>query len=160
MEIVLVAALAQNGIIGAAGALPWRLPDDLKRFKRLTLDKPVVMGRKTFASIGRPLPKRRNVVISRTAPAIEGVEVVRSVEEAMALLGGAPEICVIGGGEIYRAFLPRATRLELTHVEAEVEGDASFPRIDRDAWTLVFEERHPSDDAHPHAMRFATYIRR
>lgn len=160
MEIVLVAALARNGIIGADGALPWRLPDDLKRFKRLTLDKPVVMGRKTFASIGRPLPKRRNVVISRTSAAIEGVEVVRSVEEAMALLSEAAEICVIGGGEIYRAFLPRATRLELTHVEAEVEGDASFPRIDRDAWTLVSEERHPSDDAHAHAMRFATYIRR
>jgi dihydrofolate reductase len=160
MEIVLVAALARNGVIGADGALPWRLPDDLKRFKRLTLEKPIVMGRKTYASIGKPLPKRRNVVVSRTVSELEGVEIVRSVEEALALLAGAPEICVIGGGEIYRAFLPIATKLELTHVETDVDGDASFPDVDPDDWQLVAEELHPSDGAHPHAMRFATYVRR
>lgn len=160
MEIVLVAALARNGVIGAQGVLPWRLPDDLKRFKRLTLDKPVIMGRKTYASIGRPLPKRRNVVVSHTSAGIEGAEVVRSIEDAMALLSGAPEICVIGGGEIYRAFLPLATRLELTHVEADVDGDVTFPVVESDVWRLATEELHPSDPSHPHAMRFATYVRR
>jgi dihydrofolate reductase len=160
MEIVLVAAFARNGVIGVDGALPWRLLDDLKRFKRLTLDKPVVMGRKTYESIGRPLPKRRNVVVSRTSAALEGAEVVRSVEDALLLLSDAPEICVIGGGEIYRAFLPIATKLELTHVEADVQGDVTFPVVERDRWQLVADELHPSDPRHPHPMRFATYVRR
>ena len=158
---MLIAALARNGIIGVEGALPWRLPDDLARFKRLTIGKPIVMGRKTYASIGRPLPKRRNVVVSRTAPATEeGIEVVRSVDEALSLLAGSAEICVIGGGEIYRAFLPLATKLELTHVEVDVDGDVSFPEVDPASWTLAAEGTHASDEAHRHAMRFATYVRR
>lgn len=160
MEIVLIAAVARNGVIGADGALPWRLPDDLRRFRRLTLSKPVVMGRKTFASIGRALPQRRNVVLSRSPCRFEGVEVVGSVEAACALLSGAPEVCVIGGGDIYRAFLPLAARLELTHVEADVAGDARFPDLDPTAWRCVDEDHHPADDTHPFAMRFATYVRR
>jgi len=160
MDIVLIAALAKNGVIGRDGALPWHLPDDLKRFKALTLGKPIVMGRKTYASVGRPLPKRRNVVLSRTSGPIEGVELVRSVDEALALLEGAPEICIIGGGEVYSAFLQIATKLELTHVEVDVEGDAKFPEIDPAAWQIVSEERHDADDRHAWAMRFVTYLRR
>ncbi|MBX7191208.1 MAG: type 3 dihydrofolate reductase [Sandaracinaceae bacterium] len=159
MEIVLLAALADHGVIGVDGALPWHLPDDLRRFKRLTLGKPVVMGRKTFASIGRPLPKRRNVVLSRSATPIEGVELVHGVEQALTLLADEPEICVIGGGEVYRAFLPLATRLELTHVEASVPGDTRFPDLDPSLWRCVAEERHAPDDAHRWPMRFATYVR-
>jgi len=160
MDIVLIAALAKNGVIGKDGALPWHLPDDLRRFKALTLGKPIVMGKKTYASIGRPLPKRRNIVLSRTSPAIEGVEVVRSVDEALDLLRDEPEVCVIGGGEIYAAFLPLATRLELTHVEADVEGDASFPEIDPAMWQVTAEARHEADDRHVWSMTFATYLKR
>ncbi len=159
MEIVLIAALAHHGVIGAQGALPWHLPDDLRRFRTLTLGKPVVMGRKTFASIGRPLPKRRNVVLSRSASPLEGVELVHGVEEALSLLHDAPEVCVIGGGEIYRLFLPYATKLELTHVEAEVPGDAHFPELDPTLWQCIAEERHAADEAHRFPMRFATYRR-
>ncbi len=159
-EIVLVAALAKNGVIGREGALPWRLPDDLERFKALTIDKPIVMGRKTYASIGRPLPKRRNVVLSRSPHAIEGVEVVASVADALALLRDAPEVCVIGGGEIYGAFLPHATKLELTHVETEVEGDARFPSIDEASWQVIAETHHEADAQHAHPMRYVTYVRR
>ncbi len=160
MDIVLIAALAKNGVIGKDGALPWHLPDDLKHFKALTLGKPIVMGRKTYASVGRPLPKRRNVVLSRTSGPIEGVELVRSLDEALALLRDEPEVCVIGGGEIYAAFLPLATRLELTHVEADVEGDAKFPEIDPSSWQVTAESRHEADDRHAFAMRFVTYLRR
>lgn len=159
-DIVLIAALAKNGVIGKDGALPWHLPDDLKRFKALTLGKPIVMGKKTYASIGRPLPKRRNVVLSRTSGPIDGVEVVRSVDDALALLADEPELCVIGGGEVYRAFLPLATKLELTHLDADVEGDARFPEIDPATWKLGAEERHEADDRHAFAMRFVTYLRR
>jgi len=160
MEVVLVAALADNGVIGADGALPWHLPDDLKRFKALTLGKPIVMGRKTYASIGRPLPKRRNVVLSRSTRAIEGVEVVHGVDEALTLLEGEAEIAIIGGEQIYRAFLPYATKLELTHVETSVEGDARFPAIDVGTWEVVNEARHEADDTHRWPMRFVTYTRR
>lgn len=159
-EIVLVAALARNGVIGANGGLPWQLPDDLRRFKALTLGKPIVMGRKTWASIGRPLPKRRNVVLSRTSGALQGVELVRSVDDALTLLEGEPEIAIIGGAEIYAAFLPFATRLELTHVEADVEGDTRFPAVDPEHWRVIGDEQHPADAAHAYAMRFTSYVRR
>ena len=108
MRLVLVAAIAEDRGIGRDGALPWRLPDDLKRFKALTLGKPVIMGRKTFDSIGRPLPGRRNVVLTRTPRPIEGCVVVGSAEEALAACDAAPEACVIGGGDVYAAFLDRA----------------------------------------------------
>lgn len=161
MDIVLIAAVARNGVIGADGALPWHLPDDLARFKSLTLDKPIVMGRKTYVSIGRPLPRRRNVVLSRTWSVDDGapIEIVRSVDEALALLEGAPEICIIGGGEIYRAFWPLATKLELTHVETDVDGDARFPAVD-EAWREIAQTRHEADARHRWPMRFATYVRR
>jgi dihydrofolate reductase len=159
VRIVLIAAVARNGVIGRRGALPWRLPDDLARFQRLTLGKPVVMGRKTQASIGRPLPGRRNLVLSRTSGSIEGCTVVRSVDEAIAAAGEAPELWVIGGEAVYAAFLPRADVLELTEVAADVEGDAHFPTWDRSKFRVAREESHPADARHPFAFRFVTYER-
>lgn len=160
LEIVLVAALDEGGVIGEGGALPWRLPDDLQRFRALTLDKPIVMGRKTYASIGRPLPRRRNLVLSRSGRAIEGCEVVPSVEAVLEAVRGSGELCVIGGGEIYALFLPLATRLELTHVATRGTGDAHFPAIDPTAWREVQSTSHAADERHAFAFRFATYVRR
>lgn len=159
MIVALIAAVARNGVIGRGGALPWRLPDDLARFARLTTGKPVVMGRKTFASIGRPLPNRRNIVLSRSVAAIPGCLVARSVEDAIAAAGEGPELWVIGGEEVYRAFLPRADRLELTEIDADVDGDAHFPPFDRACFRQVRRERHPADARHAHAFDFVTYER-
>jgi dihydrofolate reductase len=158
--ITLVVARARNGVIGRDGSLPWRLPDDLRRFKALTLGKPVLMGRRTFASIGRPLPGRRNLVLSRDATfRAEGVEVVQSLEEAIDLAGRDTELMVIGGGEVYRLALPHATRIELTDVDAEVEGDATFPELDAATWRVVATSSRPADARHTHAMRFVTLVR-
>jgi dihydrofolate reductase len=159
-RLVLVAALARNGVIGRGGSLPWQLPDDLKRFKALTWAKPIVMGRRTCESIGRALPGRRNLVLTRQAGvAVPGVETVATIDEALARCEGAPEICVIGGGEIYRATLPVADVLELTEVQADVEGDVLFPAHDRAQWREVARERHPADERHALAMDFVRYER-
>lgn len=161
LRIGIIAAVAENGVIGREGALPWRLPDDLARFKRITSGKPVVMGRKTFESIGKPLANRANLVLSRTVGAISGCTVVGSVDAAIAAARGlgASELWVIGGEAVYDAFLPRADVLELTEVEASVEGDARFPGFDRAAWRVVREEPHAADARHSHAFRFVTYER-
>jgi dihydrofolate reductase len=160
--ITLVVAVARNGIIGRAGDLPWRIPEDLAHFKRVTLAKPVLMGRKTFESIGRPLPGRTNIVVTRKADfAADGVEVAHDVDGGLALAtaraeqGETPEICVIGGGQIYRATLPRADRIWLTEIEAEIDGDTYFPPLDRTAWTEV--ERRPSTDD-PRASHPCTFV--
>lgn len=159
-RVVMVAALAKNRVIGREGQLPWRLPDDLKHFKALTLGKPVIMGRKTYDAIGRPLPERLNVVMTRRAPtAIEGCVVVSGVEEALAGCGEVPEIAIIGGGTIYEAFLPRADVLELTQVDAEVEGDAHFPPWEQD-FREVGRIEHPADPKHAHAFAFTRWERR
>jgi dihydrofolate reductase len=157
-EVVLVAALARNRGIGRSGTLPWHLPDDLRRFKALTLDKVVVMGRKTYESIGRPLPRRRNLVLSRGLAAPAGCELVRSVEEALEVARPSGGLYVIGGGDVYAAFLPVATRLELTHVDLDVEADAFFPELDA-TFRLVREELHPADARHPASFRFSSYVR-
>ena len=153
MRVTLVAAVAENGVIGRDGDLPWRLPDDLKAFKRLTLGKPVVMGRKTWDSIGRPLPGRHNVVMTRSSDfAAPGASVVRSADEAFELLNGEDEIMIIGGGAIYRQFLDRADRVYLTEVEAVIAGDVSFPELDRNGWTETSREYHPADERHAYAF--------
>jgi dihydrofolate reductase len=153
--LALIAAVARNGVIGRDNQLPWRLPGELKYFKAVTLGKPVVMGRKTFESLGRPLPGRTNIVITRDrAFAAEGVVIVASVEaalseaDAVARRDGADEIMVIGGAEIYRQTLPQADVLYLTEVQAEVEGDAFFPDYDRTGWALTKREHvePPSPD--------------
>lgn len=160
MIVSLIAAMAENRVIGRDGGLPWRLPDDLKRFKALTIDHTVIMGRKTFDEVKRPLANRRNVVISRD-PSFRphGVTAVPSLEEALALGATEEEVFVIGGGEIYRLALPRADRLYLTIVHAEVDGDTFFPPFDEAAWVLEEELHHPADERHLYAFTFRDYVR-
>lgn len=143
-RLSLIAAVAANGVIGSDNALPWRLPEDLKRFKALTLGHPVIMGRRTHESIGRPLPGRRNIVVSRNAAfSAAGCETAASLEAAIAACAGtADEIFVIGGAQIYAEALPLAERLYLTEIGAEFPGDARFPAFDRDAWRETSRERH------------------
>lgn len=160
-SIVVVAAVARNHVIGNAGDLPWRLPADMKRFKAITLDKPMVMGRKTFESIGRPLPGRRTIVVTRDARwSAEGVETASSLEAALALAraGGPDEIVIAGGGEIYTQSLPSADAMRLTWVEAEPEGDARFPEIDFAQWRETAREPHAAADGRP-AFTFVDYER-
>jgi len=158
--ITLIVAAADNGVIGRDNALPWHLPDDLKRFKRLTLGKPIVMGRKTFESIGRALPGRQNIVVTRDANYHrEGVTVVHTLDEAVAAANGAPEIMVIGGAELFRWFLPRATRVHLTRVHADVAGDVVWPTLD-DTWRLMESEPHAADERHTAPMTFEVWEKR
>lgn len=161
MLIAMVAAMAANRVIGLDNQMPWHLPADLKHFKAVTLGKPVIMGRKTFESIGRPLPGRRNIVISRqVAPQGSAVEWVNSVEQALALLANVPEVMIIGGAEIYRQCLPLATRLYLTEIDLETAGDAWFPDYRAVAnWQIVSEESFPQDATNPLAHRFITLER-
>ncbi|MBT8101609.1 MAG: type 3 dihydrofolate reductase [Gammaproteobacteria bacterium] len=158
--ISIIVAASMNNVIGAKGGLPWRLPDDLERFKQLTLGKPIVMGRLTWESIGRPLPGRQNIVLTRQVDfSADGCDVAASPADALSLAGDATEIMIIGGSQIYEFFLPKAGRLHLTRVRAEIEGDAFFPMIDDRAWQLVDREFHEADDAHQFAFEFRTYER-
>ena len=159
--------MSSNGVIGRNNELPWRLPGDLRYFKRITLGKPVLMGRKTWESIGRPLPGRANIVITRQAGyAAQGAQVVKTIDEALELAtaaavdAGAEELMVIGGAEIYRLALPRASRLYVTEVHAEVEGDAFFPAWDRSEWTEVRRERAPRAASEPFDYSFVVYERK
>ncbi|MFN0181095.1 MAG: dihydrofolate reductase [Gemmatimonadales bacterium] len=160
MIVSLVVAMAENGVIGANGRLPWHLPDEIKHFKRLTVDHTVIMGRKTYDEVGRPLPNRRNVVISRN-PAFRppGVTVVPNLDEALALGATETEVFVIGGAEIYRLALPRADRLYLTVVHATFEGDVVFPPFDQAAWVLEDETFHPADERHSASFTIRRYVR-
>ena len=158
--ISIVVAASENGVIGAQGDLPWRLSDDLKRFKATTMGKPIVMGRKTWESIGRALPGRQNIVITRRQGFLaDGCDVVRSMDEAICAAGDAGEIMVIGGSQIYELFLPVAQRLYLTRVHADVEGDAFFPAVDEGEWQLVAEETHSADKQNEFDYSFRTYER-
>ena len=159
--ITLIVAVADNGVIGRDNTLPWHLPEDLKRFKRLTMGKPMIMGRKTFESIGKPLPGRRNIVVTRdTNYQREGVEVVHGTEQAIAATAGVPEIMVIGGAELFRAFLPLAGRIHLTRVHDNIEGDVVWPALDTRQWEVIESERHEADDRHAHAMTFEVWEKR
>jgi dihydrofolate reductase len=161
VSISLIAALDRNRAIGRAGAMPWHLPDDLKRFKALTLGKPVLMGRKTALAIGRPLPGRPNLVLTRadTAP-FAGQSVVHSLDEAVAHAGDS-DLCVIGGGEVYALALPCATRLHLTEIDTAASGaDTFFPAFDPRDWREVARVHHPADAKHPFAFDFVDYERR
>ena len=153
--------MAQNGVIGRDNSLPWRLPRDLKRFRSATLGKPVLMGRKTFDSIGRPLPDRVNLVLTRDRSWLApGVIAVHSVEEALTQAGASTELVAIGGAEIYRLVLPFARRIYLTHVHADVEGDIFFPDFDSTQWADVDCSMHPADDDHAYPITFVTLERR
>jgi dihydrofolate reductase len=158
--IALVIAVADNGIIGRNGALPWHLPDDLKHFKALTLGKPVLMGRRTYESLGRPLSGRRNLVLTRAAnPDWAGVEAVGSLDEALSRTQAAAELCVIGGAGLYTLALPRAQRIHLTRVHASPDGDTSFPLETLADWQEIERDEHASDARHAHAMSFITLRR-
>ncbi|MFM5317539.1 MAG: type 3 dihydrofolate reductase [Aeromonas veronii] len=163
MKISMIAAMAHDRVIGKDNQMPWHLPADLAHFKRVTLGKPVLMGRKTFESIGRPLPGRRNLVISRNPDyQAEGIEVVGSVEAALALLAGSSveELMVIGGGHLYAEMLPSADCLYLTQIDLAVEGDTRFPAFDDGQWQRVDCESHPADEKNPHPYSFETWLRR
>ena len=158
--ISIIVALAENGVIGSDHRLPWHLPDDLKRFKALSLGKPIVMGRRTFESIGRPLPGRTNIVVSRRPGlAIEGTVVAQSLDAALAAAGTAPEVVIIGGAEIFRQALPRTDVIHLTRVHARVAGDVVFPDIDPGKWRETAVEHHAADERHQYAFTFVTLQR-
>ena len=159
--LTLIAAVGNNGVIGVAGALPWRLPADLQHFKALTLGKPVLMGRRTWDSLGRPLPGRRNLVVTRQAGFVAaGAEVFATVAAALSAVAAAPEVMVIGGGELYAQLLPQATALELTEVAATLDGDAFFPAVDASLWPEVSRVAHAADERHAYAYSFVRRVRR
>jgi dihydrofolate reductase len=162
--IVLVAALDRNRAIGKGNDLPWRLPDDLKRFKALTLGKPVLMGRKTAQSLGRALPGRTNLVLTRSGQMpFDGMRALGSIEDAMQVARdeSATELCVIGGGEIYALTLAIADQLHLTHVDTAVENaDAFFPTFDASEWKTVSRQAHAADERHAFAFEFVGYVRK
>lgn len=156
-----VVAMARDGVIGRDNAMPWHLPDDLKRFKALTMGKPMLMGRKTFEAIGKPLPGRTSLVLTRD-PSWQAKDViaVRSVDEALQQAGNVPELCIVGGAEIYRLTLPITQRIHLTRIHASIPGDAVFPAIDTSEWRETERTEHPADERHAYAMTFSTLERR
>jgi dihydrofolate reductase len=167
MEIVLIVAIGDNGVIGAGGTIPWRLKSDMQRFKAMTIGKPIVMGRKTFGSLRRPLPGRTNIVVTRDRGfRAAGAVVTMSFDAARAVATGdalrrlATEIAVIGGAEIYAQWMDVADRLEITEVHARPEGDTYFAAIDRDVWQEVARVRHPAGPDNSADFSYVTYRRR
>lgn len=162
--ISIIAALAKQQVIGVNNVMPWHLPADFAWFKRQTLHKPVIMGRRTWQSIGRPLINRRNIIISRQPGddpltpdqqvADPQVQWATSPQQALALCADAAEIMVIGGANIYQQLLPLTTRLYLTHIDAQFAGDSHFPAYQPDHWHCIFSEAHPADSRNPYAYRF------
>jgi dihydrofolate reductase len=164
MRISIIAAVAENGVIGRTGKLPWHLSDDLRRFKRLTMGRTIVIGRRTWESIGRPLPGRRMIVVSRQAQYrvdAENVEVAASLDDALRVAEavGEDEVFIVGGAELYRESLARADRLHLTRVHASVEGDTVFPPIEWRAWRFVESETHEADERNDYGYSFEVYER-
>jgi len=161
MKISMIVAMAENRVIGLDNKMPWHLPGDLKFFKRVTLGKPVIMGRKTYQSIGRPLPGRMNIVLTRDNDLhIEGVTCVQTVEQALALVADVEEVMVIGGATIYQQFLSKATRLYLTFIDLNVDGDTLFPDYQAMAdWNEIDREAHTADDKNAHNYQFVTLER-
>jgi dihydrofolate reductase len=156
-----VVAVARNGVIGRTNGLPWRLPADLAFFKRVTMGHPIIMGRKTYESIGKPLPGRLNIVVTRSAGfQAPGCTVVGTLEEAYRAAGDAPEVFIIGGAQIYEAAFATADRIYLTEVESQVEGDTFFPRFDRNRWDETVLETHGRDERHAHSMRIVRLDRK
>ncbi|MBT6211041.1 MAG: type 3 dihydrofolate reductase [Woeseia sp.] len=160
MKISLIVAASNNNVIGLDGELPWHLSEDLKRFKVTTMGKPMIMGRATFASIGRTLPGRKSIVMSQQKAFVaEGCDVASSVEQAIACAGDVDEIMVIGGGKIYELFLPIANRIYLTRVDAHIEGDTFFPTLDTKSWSTIESEDFPVTDQQEFGFRIETLER-
>lgn len=160
MNLSLIVAITQNHVIGKDNQMPWHLPADLARFRKNTLGKPVIMGRKTFESIGRALPKRINIVLSRRPYEKEGIIWKDSLESAVDFLKDQTEIMLIGGGELFKQYLPQADRLYLTEIQTQLEGDTFFPSIDWQEWDIEFEEYRPADTDNPYACRFFILVRK
>jgi dihydrofolate reductase len=159
--LTLIVAVAENGVIGSRGALPWRLPDELAHFKRTTVGKPVLMGRRTYESLGRPLPGRANVVVSRDPKfTTHGALVARDLDEAIGMHAAAPEQFVIGGASLYAEALPRAERIYLTRVHARPTGDVHFPELGSGEWGESLVSEHPADARHAHAFSIYLLVRR
>jgi dihydrofolate reductase len=160
-RISLIAAVSTNGVIGRDGTLPWRLPADLKYFRQVTSGHTIVMGRKNYEDIGRPLPERNNIILSRrpgfSAP---GCTVVHTLDDAIACARDDSEVFFIGGAEVYRQMLPRADRLYLTRVQASVKGDTYFPDFDENEWELIRSDPREADEANPYALSFDILERR
>ena len=155
MNISLIAAIDRGRVIGMDNAMPWHMPADLKHFKRITLGKPVVMGRKTFDAIGRPLPGRTNIIVTRDPDwRAEGCVVVYSVEQALQAAAGADEVMVIGGANLFEQLLPRATRIYLTEIKADFAGDSYFPVLPPGHWLERERQDHPADTGNPYPYSF------
>ena len=154
MKLSAVVAVSDNDVIGRDNAMPWHLPADLAYFKRVTMGKPMLMGRKTYESIGRPLPGRRNLVLSRRGFAAPGVESVATIDEALARVADAPELMVIGGAEVFRLAMPYLEHVHLTRVHTQVAGDVLLPPFEPGQWREVRREDHPADERNPIAMTF------
>lgn len=160
MIISLIAALDKNHLIGSKNGMPWHLPADFKHFKEVTMGKPVIMGRKTFESIGRPLPGRLNVVISRNKFSADGVSSAASIEEALKLAGDAEEVMIIGGANFYKQMIDKVDKMYLTHVDAECEGDAWFPEFDITAWEIINQKLISADEKNNYSFNVITYLRK
>ena len=160
MIISLIAAMDKNRLIGAGNGLPWHLPADFQHFKAITLGKPVIMGRKTFESIGRPLPGRKNIVISASGFSADGITVVDSIDRALSEAGDAEEVMIIGGASFYQQMIDRADRMYLTFVDAECEGDAWFPEYNIDDWEIVSEQEYLADEKNNFSFRIVEYQRK
>jgi dihydrofolate reductase len=159
-SLCLIAAMDQNRLIGSNNQLPWHLPADLAFFKRTTMGKPIMMGRKTYESIGRPLPGRRNIVITRDAKLkLEGCEIAHSIEAAMSLVGDADEVMLIGGASLYEQTIARAEKLYITQIHDDFSGDTWFPEIDRAVWREEYREDFDADHNNPHAYSFIQFVR-
>lgn len=161
-RISLVAALDKGRVIGRDGFLPWHLPADMKHFRLLTKGHAVVMGRTTWDSIGRPLPKRRNIVLSRTLEAVDGIEISRSVEEVLTKCIGCREVMILGGSQIYKLFLPLADKLYLTEVDTKLTGSGliRFPKFKKDEWLCIRKWERPADEKNEFNMAFVEYLRK
>ena len=160
VTISFVVAYDRNRAIGKDNHLPWRLPDDMKHVRAVTIGKPMIMGRRTWDSIGRPLPGRTSIVLTRDRTfRCDGCVVARTADEALKLAGTAPEIIVFGGARVFEEFLPRADRIYLTEVETEADADTHFPKLDPAEWREVERVRHPADERHAHAFSFVTLER-
>ena len=161
VTLAIIAAIAENGFIGRNNTLPWRLSDDLRRFRSLTIGHAVVMGRRTYESMGRPLPERRNLVLSRAASfAPPGVEVCSSLRAAEEILEPGTQLFVLGGHSVFAEALTTAARLFLTRVHADVEGDVLFPPVNFDEWELTTSSSRPADERNEHPFTFEDYVRR
>lgn len=154
MTFSLIVAATLNGVIGKDNQMPWHLPADLAWFRQNTTGKPVIMGRKTFESIGRPLPKRTNIVLSRKPYEYEGVIWKESLESALEAVKESEEIMLIGGGELFKQYLPYADKLYLTQIQAHIDGDTFFPLLNWDEWEIEFEQYREKDEQNPYACRF------